>query len=193
MPPLPGKAEADPDGLFWIDLPQKERRRTLGGVLGRVDCRGVPEEWLPFLVLGRHLQAGASTHFGFGRYVVGDVLGPLETPARWLLEDALASAVPTVAGRTLQQASAKLLGEAIDTLFEDCAFAYRKGLSRAGAPRALERAYRDGFRVVPDADLSVFFEEIRWNRLFATLADEALKRTRLNVVAIAGVVTPSQS
>jgi len=237
MPPVPQAAETDPASLFWIDLPQKERGRTLGGALGRVDCRGVPEPWLPLLVLGRHLQAGASTHFAFGRFALGDALGPLETPARRLV-DALAErerldraldhvaeqsvaggvdrvspahfrderatripelaaavrrgaveaspllglpvrrddrrkvrplAIPTVADRVLQRAATELLGAAVDTLFEDCSFAYRKGFSRAGAARAIQRAYRDGFRIVLDADISAFFEEVRWDRLFAML------------------------
>ena len=237
MPPLPLEASADPADLFWIDLPHGERRRTLGAALGPVECRGVPEEWLPVLVLGRHLQAGASTHFGFGRFVVDEAIGPLETPARRLVDslsergrldraldhvaeqsvaagvdgvsparfrderetripelaeavrrsEATAApllglpvrrddrrkvrplAVPTVGDRVLQRAAAELLGSAVDTLFEDCSFAYRKGFSRAGAARAIQRAYRDGFRVVLDADISAFFEEVRWDRLFAML------------------------
>jgi group II intron reverse transcriptase/maturase len=237
MPPLPGDGDADPSALFWIDLPHGERRRTLGGVVGRVDCRGVPTDWLPVLVLGRHLQAGASTNFGFGRFVLNESLGPLETPARRLV-DALADrdrldraldhvadqsvaagvdgvsparfrderetripaladavrrgeataspllglpvrredrrkvrplAVPTVGDRVLQRAAVELLGGAVDTLFEDCSFAYRKGYSRAGAARAIQKAYRDGFRIVLDADISAFFEEVRWDRLFHML------------------------
>ena len=237
MPPPPEGAEVGADALLWIDLPHRERQRTLGGVVGAVECRGVPEDWLPILAAGRHLHAGASTHFGFGRYVLGDSFGRLETPARRLIEElaererleraldhvadqsvaagvdgvsparfraeratripALAAAVgrgeapaapllglaarrddrralrplaiPTVGDRVLQRAAAELLAGAVDTLFEDCSFAYRKGYSRAGAARAIQRAYRDGFRVVLDADISAFFDEVRWDRLFAML------------------------
>jgi CRISPR-associated protein Cas1 len=236
MPPLPERGEADPAGLLWIDLPHPERGRTLGGALGRVRCSGISEPWLPLLILGRHLHAGSSTHFGFGRFVI-DGLGPLEEPARWLydrlaeperleraldhiVEKSVAGGVdrvsperfaeerteripelaakvaarrvevapllglpvrredrrkvrpltiPTVADRVLQRAAVELLGPAVDTLFEDCSFAYRKGFSRAGAAKAIQAAYRDGFRVVLDADISAFFEEVRWDRLFAML------------------------
>jgi group II intron reverse transcriptase/maturase len=78
-------------------------------------------------------------------------------------------AIPTVGDRVLQRAAAELLAGAVDTLFEDCSFAYRKGYSRAGAARAIQKAYRDGFRIVLDADISAFFEEVRWDRLFGLL------------------------
>lgn len=236
MPSLPENARSDPSGLLWIDLPHPERGRTLGGALGRVALSGVPERWLPCLALGRHLHAGAATHFAFGRYAIGS-LAAFELPARSFyeclgqrsrLERALDHVVekstaagidrvsperfaeergrriaelalaigskavevspflglplrrdegrnlrpvtiPTVADRVLQRAAAELLAPAVDTLFEDCSFAYRKGYSRAGAARAIQEAYRDGFRIVLDADISAFFDEVEWDRLFAML------------------------
>lgn len=86
-PTLPEEGEVDSTGLYWMDLPNPARRRTLGGVLGQVECRCMPEDWLPILVLGRYLQAGASTHFGFGRFVIGDDLGSFERPAHGLIAE----------------------------------------------------------------------------------------------------------
>jgi group II intron reverse transcriptase/maturase/CRISPR-associated endonuclease Cas1 len=242
IPRLPGTAVADPSRMLWIELPTPQRKRTLGGCLGRVEAEGIPEEWRRPLVLGRHLHAGSAIHFGFGSYVLGTNLGTkpgtLETPARSIyqclaererLERALdhiadqsvaggvdgvsparfrdereqrlsallgaveanrvtASpllgiptrrderrkirplAIPTVGDRVLQRAAIEVLGPAVDTLFEDCSFAYRKGYSRAGAARAIQQAYRDGFRMVLDADITAFFEEVRWDRLFDMIA-----------------------
>jgi CRISPR-associated protein Cas1 len=78
-------------------------------------------------------------------------------------------AVPTIADRTLQRAACELLAPAIDTLLEECSFAYRKGLSRSAAAVAIERAYADGYRWVLDADISSFFDVVDWSRLSAKL------------------------
>lgn len=91
----------------------------------------------------------------------------------WLLPekdgDVRPLAVPTVRDRTVQRAACESLAPAIDTLLEDSSYAYRKGLSRAGAARAIERAYADGYRWVLDADIEAFFDEIDWDLLFAKL------------------------
>src|SRR2546423_1500752 len=42
-------------------------------------------------------------------------------------------------------------------------------LSRAGAVRAVERAYEDGYRYVLDADIESFFDAVEWERMFAKL------------------------
>jgi CRISPR-associated protein Cas1 len=76
-------------------------------------------------------------------------------------------AIPTVRDRMAQRAACELLSPAIEMLLEDCSYAYRKGFSRAGAARAIERAYDEGFRYVLDADIRSFFDAVEWARLFA--------------------------
>lgn len=78
--------------------------------------------------------------------------------------------VPTVRDRLVQRVAAERWGPAIDTLLEDCAYAYRKGFSRNGAARAIQRAYEAGYKYVLDADVRAFFDEVPWPRLEAKLA-----------------------
>jgi CRISPR-associated protein Cas1 len=243
LPPLPAGLVAEPGHLPWLDLPvtggARKKPYTLGGVVGAVRLSGVPEEWLPLLVLGRHLHAGAGTSYGFGRYRIEETApgfpeaflpaaSVLELAARReVLAEALdhvveqseapgedgvtpqevaaASAyrlgeiardlaagrlrpsplsgflqpkddggvrplaVPTVRDRVAQRAVAQVLAPALDTLLEDSSYAYRKGFSRAGAARAVERAYADGYRFVLDADIEAFFDNVPWKRLFEKL------------------------
>jgi CRISPR-associated protein Cas1 len=58
---------------------------------------------------------------------------------------------------------------AIDTLLEEASYAYRRGFSRQGAARAIERAYAEGYRYVLDADVRAFFDRVVWSILFAKL------------------------
>jgi hypothetical protein len=78
-------------------------------------------------------------------------------------------AIPTVRDRCVQRAASALLGPAIDTLLEDCSYAYRKGFSRAHAAAAVRRAYEQGFRHVLDADIEGFFDAVEWPRMLAKL------------------------
>ncbi len=78
-------------------------------------------------------------------------------------------AVPTAADRVLQRAAAQALLPAIDSMLEDESFAYRRGFSRQGAARAIQRAWEDGYRYVLDADIEAFFDTVEWDRLFAVL------------------------
>jgi CRISPR-associated protein Cas1 len=80
-----------------------------------------------------------------------------------------ALAVPTVADRCVQRAAVEILGPAIDTLLEDCSFAYRKGFSRTQAASAIQRAHDAGYRYVLDADIEGFFDAVAWDRLRAKL------------------------
>jgi len=80
-----------------------------------------------------------------------------------------ALAVPTLTDRMIQRAVLEVVGPAVETLLEDCSFGYRKGFSRAGAARAIEKAYAEGFRYVLDADVDSFFDAVDWPRLFAKL------------------------
>lgn len=101
-----------------------------------------------------------------GRYRLSPLLGLIDRKPTGGLR---ALVVPTVADRIAQRAAALRWGPAIDTLLDDCAYAYRKGFSRAGAARAVQRAYEDGYRYVLDADVRAFFDEVPWDRLEAKL------------------------
>ncbi|MBD3334265.1 MAG: CRISPR-associated endonuclease Cas1 [Candidatus Eisenbacteria bacterium] len=77
LPKAPEGSTARELQLLWLDMPiegspRKDPKRpkgyTLGGVQGTVILAGVPEEWLPWLVLGQYLHVGGKSHFGFGRY-----------------------------------------------------------------------------------------------------------------------------
>jgi group II intron reverse transcriptase/maturase/CRISPR-associated endonuclease Cas1 len=78
-------------------------------------------------------------------------------------------AVPPLRDRAVQRAAALALAPGIDMLLEDCSYAYRKGFSRAGAARAIQQAYDEGFRVVLDADIAAFFDSVDLERLLAKL------------------------
>jgi CRISP-associated protein Cas1 len=250
-----GASEADARELLWLDVPlegalgkreEQPKGYTLGGVVGRVALRGVPESWLAALVAGQYAHAGEKAHYGLGRYRIevcgahGKDCGGADAdpfrPARPMLEElrdasllqsafehvarssdapgadghapgdyagiedllveqtaaVLKSgdyraapllgfvspkgkghvrplAVPTVRDRLAQRAACMLLGPSVETLLEDCSYAYRKGLSRAGAARAVERAYEDGYRYVLDADIESFFDAVEWERMFSKL------------------------
>ncbi|MDX1998124.1 MAG: reverse transcriptase domain-containing protein [Thermoanaerobaculia bacterium] len=78
-------------------------------------------------------------------------------------------AVPTVRDRVAQRAAGQTLAAGIDTLLEDCSYAYRKGFSRSGAARAIQKAYEDGYRTVLDADIAAFFDSVDLDRLLGKL------------------------
>jgi CRISPR-associated protein Cas1 len=80
-----------------------------------------------------------------------------------------ALAVPTARDRVVQRAAIDVLAPSIDSLLEDCSFAYRKGYSRQTAARAVEQARGQGYRYVLDADISAFFDSVDWKRLLAKL------------------------
>lgn len=78
-------------------------------------------------------------------------------------------AVPVLRDKVVQRAAVEVLAPAIDTLLEEASFAYRRGFSRQGAARAVERAYAEGYRYVLDADIRAFFDRVDWQVLFAKL------------------------
>ncbi len=78
-------------------------------------------------------------------------------------------AVPSVRDRVAQRAAIEVLAPIIDGLLEDSSFGYRRGFSRQGAARAIERAYAEGYRYVLDADIHAFFDQVDWSLLFAKL------------------------
>jgi CRISPR-associated protein Cas1 len=77
-----------------------------------------------------------------------------------------ALAIPTVRDRVLQRAVTQVLGDSIDHLLEENSFAYRKGLSRAGAARAINEAHKSGFNFVLESDIQSFFDNVNWELLF---------------------------
>lgn len=80
-----------------------------------------------------------------------------------------ALAIPTVRDRCAQRAACALLGPSIDSLLEDCSYAYRKGFSRSHAATAIRRAYEQGYRYVLDADIEGFFDAVDWKRMAGKL------------------------
>jgi CRISPR-associated protein Cas1 len=80
-----------------------------------------------------------------------------------------ALAIPTVADRCVQRAAVEIVGPAIDTLLEDCSFAYRKGFSRSQAATAIQKAHDAGYRYLLDADIEGFFDAVDWHRLRGTI------------------------
>ncbi len=80
-----------------------------------------------------------------------------------------ALAIPTVRDRVAQRSVEALLGPSIDALLEDCSYAYRKGFSRQGAARAIQKAWDEGYRWVLDADIESFFDAVSWNLLHGKL------------------------
>ncbi len=62
-------------GMAWLDLawgPQNRRKR-LGGALGRIAVKVHDPRVLTALVLGQYLQVGSNTRFGFGRYRIREL------------------------------------------------------------------------------------------------------------------------
>ncbi|WP_456439179.1 reverse transcriptase domain-containing protein, partial [Caldithrix abyssi] len=80
-----------------------------------------------------------------------------------------ALAVPTVLDRWLQRAVLNILAPTLDTLFEDCSYAYRRNYSRQQAQAAIRKAYDEGFRYVVEADIENFFDEVEWKVLLGKL------------------------
>lgn len=74
-----------------------------------------------------------------------------------------ALAIPTVRDRILQRAVTQILGPSWDLLLEESSFAYRKGLSRVGAAKAIQKAYNEGFRYILESDVESFFDNVDWD------------------------------
>jgi len=80
-----------------------------------------------------------------------------------------ALAIPTVKDRIAQRAVIQAVGETVDHLLEESSFAYRKGLSRIGAAKAINKAYQQGFRYILESDIEAFFDNVDWKLLFDKL------------------------
>lgn len=148
---------AQPDALTTAFLHVKERSEAAG-----VD--GItPERFEEHLT-----EEAASLHTDLirGRYQPEALLGFVGNKPG---SHVRALTIPTVRDRVAQRATCELLQPAIETLFEDCSFGYRKGFSRQTAARAIQRAYDDGYRWVLDADIESFFDSVDWQRMFSRL------------------------
>ncbi len=84
-------------------------------------------------------------------------------------ENPRALAIPTVKDRIAQRATVNKIYDSVEQILEDCSYAYRKGFSRYQARRALEIAYKEGYRYVLEADIDDFFDTVDWNILFSKL------------------------
>lgn len=86
-------------------------------------------------------------------------------------------AVTPAADRALQRAVHDGLAAGLDPLFEDASLAYRKGLSRHRAAKAVAALFADGYRWAVRADVHRFFDSVEHgeleHRLAAYLADDA--------------------
>ncbi|NOX37247.1 MAG: CRISPR system precrRNA processing endoribonuclease RAMP protein Cas6 [Calditrichaeota bacterium] len=68
--------------------------------------------------------------------------------------------------RWLQNSLLVVMEPAIETLLEDCSYAYRKNYSRQRAREALRLAYNEGYRYVLESDIENFFDVVEWDILF---------------------------
>lgn len=85
-------------------------------------------------------------------------------------------AIPTITDRFLQRAVFLALEPALDSVFEESSYAYRRGLSHLRARDGVRAAREQGFTHVLDADIKAFFDEVDWDllriRLEAYLGDD---------------------
>lgn len=98
-----------------------------------------------------------------GNYKPSDLQGIIIPKAESKIR---ALAIPTIKDRILQRAVTQVLCDSIDHLLEENSFAYRKGLSRAGAAKAINEAHKNGFNFVLESDIQSFFDNVNWELLF---------------------------
>jgi len=101
-----------------------------------------------------------------GIYLASDLQGVIIPKSNSKIR---ALAIPTVVDRVLQRAVVQILGDSIDHLLEENSFAYRKGLSRAGAARAINNARKNGYNFLVESDIQAFFDEVNWELLLKKL------------------------
>lgn len=123
------------------------------------DAEAILDEISDAEVEGEHTVTNAMRDGSYEAEELGGFLRPKDA------RRVRALAVPTVRERLLQRAAAAQLTPAVDALFEECSFAYRKGLSYRTAAQEVARAQREGFEWVLDADISSFFDHVDWDRL----------------------------
>lgn len=101
-----------------------------------------------------------------GGYVPGDLIGMMINKSGG---DKRALAVPDIKDRILQRAIVNIIEPSIEKLLEDTSFAYRKGLSRKTAARAVKEAKANGMNYVLKCDIEAFFDNVDWQILFKKL------------------------
>ncbi|MCC6159414.1 MAG: CRISPR-associated endonuclease Cas1 [Deltaproteobacteria bacterium] len=102
-------------------------------------------------------------------------LGPGADPLRGVLIESVAKdtgrrkwrglAVPTLRDRFMQRAVYQVLEPVVESFLEDSSFAYRRGLSHRTAVRGVDRARKEGYTHVLDADIRAFFDRVDWGKL----------------------------
>ncbi len=101
-----------------------------------------------------------------GEYIPSDLIGMMIEKSGG---NKRALAVPDVRDRILQRAVANIITPSIERLLEDTSFAYRKGLSRKTAARAIKEAKSKGMNYVLKCDIEAFFDNVDWQILFKKL------------------------
>lgn len=101
-----------------------------------------------------------------GEYVPGDLIGMMIDKTGG---NKRALAVPDVKDRILQRAIVNIISPSIERLLEDTSYAYRKGLSRKTAARAIKEAKAKGMIYVLKCDIEAFFDNVDWQILFKKL------------------------
>jgi len=74
-------------------------------------------------------------------------------------------AIPPFWDRVVQRALVQRIAPALESVFSAASHAYRPGHSRHTAGSAIQRAWRDGYRWVYEADIQGFFDNLDWPRL----------------------------
>lgn len=106
------------------------------------------------------------TEITSGKYEPEDLSGVILPVAE---KKVRALAIPAIRDRIFQRAVCQVLAPSIDQLLEDSSFAYRKGLSRESAARAIRKAYSEGYRYVLESDIESFFDSVDWKILYKKL------------------------
>ena len=78
-------------------------------------------------------------------------------------------AIPPFWDRVTQRAITQQITPALDKLMYSRSYGYRKGLSRITASHDIQRAYREGYRYVYEADIEDYFDNIKWDHLHTRL------------------------
>ncbi|CRI67871.1 putative RNA-directed DNA polymerase [Thiocapsa sp. KS1] len=74
-------------------------------------------------------------------------------------------AIPPFWDRVAQRALVERIAPALEGVFSAASHGYRPGLSRHTASSAIQRAWREGYRWVYEADIEGFFDNLDWQRL----------------------------
>jgi RNA-directed DNA polymerase len=90
--------------------------------------------------------------------------------------------IPTVLDRTIQQATAQVLGEIWDYTFSPYSYGFRPNCSQADAIRQYREYVQTGLRYVVDIDISKFFDRVHHDRLLARLATRIQDKRVLKLV-----------